>query len=119
MSEVKTVGKHTPGEWKIRGDKYVPVQIREGSMMYVLEDMDGHNIGFICSWKNNPKALKSAKANANLISAAPDLLEALEFLFDDYKQLADSGDAGFWKIEDTEAGRRAMAAIAKARGVAK
>lgn len=55
-------------------------------------------------------------ANARLIAAAPDLLEALEVLFADYKQLADSGDAGFWKLEDTDEGKQAMAALAKARG---
>lgn len=32
--------------------------------------------------------------NGRLIAAAPELLEALESLFDNYKQLADSGDAG-------------------------
>lgn len=55
-------------------------------------------------------------ANASLIAAAPELLEALEALFDDYKQLADSGDCGCWLLEDQEVGKKALAVIAKARG---
>ncbi|NTG61800.1 hypothetical protein G6L45_16085 [Agrobacterium rhizogenes] len=54
------------------------------------------------------------RANARLIAAAPDLLEALKALFEDYKNLADSGDAGNWKLENLEVGKRALAAIAKA-----
>jgi len=54
----------------------------------------------------------------NLILSAPDLLEALEYLFADYKALADSGDAGNWALEDITAGKKAMAAIARARGEA-
>ncbi len=55
-------------------------------------------------------------ADARLIAAAPDLLFALNALFDDYKQLADSGDAGFWKIEDLDVVKQALAAISKAEG---
>jgi hypothetical protein len=55
-------------------------------------------------------------ANAHLIAAAPALYEALEQLFADYKALADSGDAGNWSLEDTAQGKRAMAALAQARG---
>lgn len=54
--------------------------------------------------------------DARLISAAPELLEALQFLFDDYKELADSGDAGNWRVEDKPAGKKALQAIAKALG---
>ena len=42
------------------------------------------------------------------------LLAALKALFDDYKRLADSGDAGFWKLEDLAVGKQASAAIAAA-----
>jgi hypothetical protein len=58
-----------------------------------------------------------------LIAAAPEtaaerdrLLEALKELFADYKQLADSGDAGNWRLEETEAGAKALAAIAAVEG---
>lgn len=43
-----------------------------------------------------------------------DLLEALKRLFEDYKRLADSGDAGNWALEDMNVGRQALAAIQKA-----
>lgn len=52
----------------------------------------------------------------HLIEAAPKLLAALESLFDSYKQLADSGDAGNWRIEDQPEGKQAIAAMAAARG---
>ena len=51
-----------------------------------------------------------------LAAAAPELLAALETLMRAYTELADSGDAGFWKAEETEEGKKALAAIAKARG---
>lgn len=34
--------------------------------------------------------------------------EALRILFKDYKELADSGDAGFWELEDKEAAQPAL-----------
>lgn len=34
--------------------------------------------------------------------------EALRVLFKDYKELADSGDAGFWELEDKEAAQPAL-----------
>ena len=59
---------------------------------------------------------EKATANAKLMAAAPDLLDALIGLFESYKQLADSGDAGFWRLEDTTEGRAATKAIKKALG---
>ena len=51
------------------------------------------------------------RANAVLIAAAPLLAEALNALYEDYKGLADSGDAGFWKLEDLPVGKQAIAAL--------
>jgi len=56
------------------------------------------------------------REDADLIAAAPELLESLQELFSHYKELADSGDAGNWKLEDEPVGKKAMAAIAKALG---
>lgn len=74
------MSKHTPGPWEILSGKFVPTQMAAGSKMYVIQTADKHNdnIGFACSWLDDPETLKEARANANLIAAAPDLLEALE-----------------------------------------
>ena len=57
------------------------------------------------------------KANANLIMAAPDLLEALELLIDDLKLRASLTDESH--VLDVSHGRfvKAEKAIAKAKGV--
>ena len=44
-----------------------------------------------------------------------DVVAALQALFDDYKELADSGDAGLWSLEDTPVGKQALAALENAR----
>lgn len=56
------------------------------------------------------------RANAHLIAAAPDLLEALEALVKNHCALVDSGDCGNWNPTDEREVIDALAAIAKARG---
>lgn len=48
------------------------------------------------------------------LSVKAELLAALKALFADYKGLCDSGDAGFLYLEQMDAGKQAMAAIARA-----
>lgn len=50
--------------------------------MYVIQTADDHrdHVGFACSWCDNPETLLEALANAKLIAAAPDLIEALEMM---------------------------------------
>lgn len=105
---------HTPGPWVLKhisGSNFAVqrFEIRSGSgMPHPIFNKDTSAI--------DGTTVCMSPQDANLIAAAPDLLTALEELFADYKQLADSGDAGSWKLEDQDAGKAAMAAIAKARG---
>ena len=110
-------GKHTPGEW-LAGD-YEP--FAEGATfgaVPIYADLPGG-----ARWKSLARVFCDDStdraeylANARLIAAAPDLLEALKALFASYKALADSGDAGFWALEDTDEGKQALAAISRASG---
>lgn len=113
------MSKHTLGPWEILNGKFVPTQMAAGSKMYVIQTADEHNdnIGFACSWLDDPETLREARANANLIAAAPDLLEALESLV----KMAIAGDeysyADWGKdyVED-ERVTKAKAIIARAKG---
>lgn len=103
------MSKHTKGPWSVtytHGKGY-PGQIEADNGTLIT------TWGGICR-----KSTAEGQANAELMAAAPDLLEALEDLFADYKRHADSGDAGYWKVEDLDAGKKALAAIKKARGEA-
>jgi len=96
------MNKFTPGPWNIR---------RIGKSRTIVE------IGPICVDEYAGSCwIDVSESDASIACAAPDLLEALEGLFADYKALADSGDAGNWALEDITAGKKAMAAIARARG---
>jgi len=55
-------------------------------------------------------------ANAKLIYAAPELLEALQSLLDMYVELGYSGDAGSFNPEKQDEVIKARAAISKATG---
>jgi len=55
-------------------------------------------------------------ANARLIAAAPEMLEALEASLKWTVQLITSGDAGFWDVDEDENVIQMRKAIAKAKG---
>lgn len=94
------MNKHTPGDWYVTGEmtRYINVRIGGGLIQEVAScgptEADG---GY------GPQQ----EANARLIAAAPDLLEALI-------ELADAG-ADAWG-EDRPCVRWAYAAIARATG---
>ena len=85
--------KHTKGPWKYFDDKII-YDAGYGGPFYSICTLDGNN----------------NEANANLIKAAPDLLEALELLI---SELDASGD-----IENVTYGTGSLVvnAIAKAKG---
>lgn len=105
------MSKHTPGPW-FAGYR------RAGSILSV-KDSDGSVIAEICQWKTSTdwSVKDEPPMNANLIAAAPDLLEALAGLFE-------IGDVFGSAIEHKDPhcqsfdswAETAKAAIAKARG---
>jgi hypothetical protein len=102
-------GGHTPGHWTWRG--------KDGGL---YQEGTTHPFGDavlvpVYEYDSGVDTVVS-EADRALIAAAPDLLEALQVLFASYKALADSGDAGNWKIENQPEGKQALAAIAKATG---
>lgn len=103
MSEAK----HTPGPWVLddRGCKYIVSKAGDG---YITRD--------VCRMDGSTMASVAQTANAHLIAAAPELLEALEKL----AVLADAFSVSgvyFGEIpEHSQAIDAAYTAIAKAKG---
>ncbi len=105
--------KHTPGPWKI--------VFASGRYPYQIDAPNGSKgpggIRFITRWGaiSMPSSAEGL-ANARLIAASPDLLEALQGLLKTYLQAADSGDCGNWDARAEPQVIAALAAIAKATG---
>ena len=87
--------KHTPTNWNFKHEfaKHYPIT---------------HNSYWIGHMRS--------QENAQLVSAAPDLLEALSKLTEMYCQMVHSGDCGNWNPDDDIEIQEARAAIAKATG---
>lgn len=101
------MSKHTPGPWSVIPYGGVGGKGEKIEGFYIGCDLcrDGcHKIAKL----ETTKWSRDERANANLIAAAPDLLEALENLADAYEK---------YKIDDflTSEVEDARAAIAKAR----
>lgn len=85
---------HTPGPWKARSG---------GGGFFEIDSTDG----WICQlWSKHEEPFDNPKANANLIAAAPLMLEALKMA---REELIFGGD---WKTAQAKIGN----AIAKAEG---
>lgn len=102
--------QHTPGPWQARGshkcdDFGIVVQndAAEGGWMVVAECFSDLR-------RSGERAVEEAAANARLIAAAPDLLDALERLSAQCDRLRMPGQP----MSDAE--KNAHAAIAKATG---
>lgn len=96
---------HTPGPWKIVSRSVAD----DGWNIYAESD---YGIGK--TWDCNGFA--ENEANARLITAAPELLEALKACEALIVDLAESGDAGFWDAGEAPEVIAARSAIAKAEG---
>ena len=92
------MSKHTPGPWK--------ANFAISGSVYIF----GGDRNFVCVF-NEWRDEANQEANANLIAAAPDLLEALEELLSMCQRQEDFHDDGDGRMFE-----RASAAIAKARG---
>jgi hypothetical protein len=100
--------KHTAGPWRI-----------ETAELMGKKFIDSDNFGTICQFIYDPPGTliaEEAAANARLIAASPDLLEALKGLFEHcavvHKHWGDNGN----QQEASDAIRKACAAIQKAEG---
>lgn len=108
--------KHTPGPWEavgnlVRSPMFQPDGLPRG--VQIVECMDGYFQPFT----------EEAKANAHLIAAAPELLDALEACRDALAWVIDQGggpacehEAGVCFCNENKALSIAHAAIAKATG---
>jgi len=90
---------HTPGPWELIGDAIMPDPRRHlPDTMLGIANIQDHG---------SDRPLAVHRANARLIAAAPDLLEALEALTANYADVEPGGSKNVDK---------ARAALAKARG---
>lgn len=98
--------KHTPGPWEIAFETFD----NDGAPETAIQALGGRAfVAFALEFgPNNPQM---REANARLIAAAPDLLEALKKIV---KSLADQDDEGM--IEHVYLMIKARAAITKATG---
>ena len=95
------MSNHTPGPWLI-----VSTYVRTA-----INTAQGIHVAMVNWWKGI--SVKEHEANARLIAAAPDMLEALEWLSNEFDCRDDEyGVVGFTRDEF----RKAEAAIRKARG---
>lgn len=107
--------KHTPGPWRIEDkDTFPYIEADQGkkwnnpTICHLYQDVTPFDSVTCGAWL---KAFDNATANARLIAAAPDLLNALERIV---KELGASGYKG--DTEEPSCIHTARAVIAKARG---
>lgn len=102
------MSKHTKLPWKVFDHDQTTRSIvaleknEDGSLEKIAMYISISDAAFIVEACNNYESLQEKIRVAK---------SALRILFDDYKSLADSGDAGFWKLEEQEAGKIALAAL--------
>lgn len=105
MPERADAARHTPGEWRLA--KARPVKIC-GEDVSCFEISASASAGWIAAVQKHPNVGQDGEANARLIAAAPDLLEACrqakKYLD---PELVEPGRTLFWRLVEV---------IAKAEG---
>lgn len=106
--------KHTPGPWRPNG---LMVEVANGMALQVAavrscQSDDVTVAVYAPAIGNAPRTMEQARANARLISAAPDMLEALRMA----RAAIDSYQRMDGQVCETAATRAIDAAIAKATG---
>ncbi len=110
--------QHTPGPWTISTDTKSQHGLAWGGYWQIDGEYDAVACNQYCYANTKPEV---SAANARLIAAAPELLEALEALMPSNVSLTNRNIRDMHTLPmDVEVGalRRAAAAIAKARGEA-
>lgn len=99
--------KHTPGAWELW-----QAPTGEFAVRTTYTDDQGRRTTTwpaVCNAGGQPN-----EANARLIAAAPDMLEALKQFVEEYVEMINSGDCGFWDPEKEDKVIKARAALSKA-----
>jgi hypothetical protein len=74
-----SAAKHTPGPWEVEDIT------SQGAMVYRrIKTSKDEPVGSVSAYKLSKKRDAEAEANARLIAAAPELLEALEMMIADF-----------------------------------
>lgn len=107
---------HTPGPWKATPDKPNAhrYQIVANAHDNILAEVLAYGVGMVDEGETAP--WHNARDNANLIAAAPELLEALKGIFEQCALVHKRWGDGNNLREATAAIDTARAAIAKAEG---
>lgn len=111
---MSTKPKYTPGPWKVTDlDQHPGIENHDGSVSIVIFGYRKWVDANTCDDSGvRGKTRKQAIANAHLIAAAPDLLEALE----SYVEALFDGPENLTSRRNDELEEKARRAIAKAKG---
>jgi len=104
------MSKHTPGPWWLGRD---PSHF--GSLTSITGGSDSTG-GIRSVAEVGGPDIDEAEANASLIAAAPEMLDALKAMTKLYVDFVNSGDCGCWDPERIDEVKLARAVIAKAEG---
>lgn len=94
--------KHTPGPWIIDEDELSIISSGNQDLKFIVDVPADYD-------KTNVVGIKQRKANAQLIAAAPEMLEALESVVSHFKETGMS-------IEERELNNNICDLIKKAKG---